>query len=95
MEKCRENDEDDKKGEGSPPDLLNTTPRMFQGESDWAKLTLRQEQVAEAFLWKTEAWPWRAPKERFKNVGGQIRGADHPQRTKPGLSDNGSRSVGS
>ena len=81
MEKRRENDEDDKKGEGSPPDLLNTTPMMSQGESDWAKLTLRQEQVAEAFLWKTEAWPWRAPKEKFQNVGGQIRGADHPRRT--------------
>jgi len=37
MEKRRENDEDDKKGEGSPPDLLNTTPMMSQGESDWAK----------------------------------------------------------
>ncbi len=70
MEKRQENDEDDKKGEGSPPDLLSTTPRMSKGESDWAKLTLGQEQVAEAILWKEEAW--RAHKMRFQNFGGQV-----------------------
>ncbi|MCP3662451.1 MAG: hypothetical protein GY696_08160 [Gammaproteobacteria bacterium] len=79
MERRRKNDEDDRKGEGSPPDLLSTTPRMSKGESDWVKLTHRQEQVAEAKLWKEEAR--RARKPRFKNSGGQIRGADHPRRT--------------
>ncbi|MCP3665987.1 MAG: hypothetical protein GY696_26395 [Gammaproteobacteria bacterium] len=56
MERRRENDEDDRKGEGSPPDVLSTTQRMSKVESDWARLTLRQAQVAEAISWREEAW---------------------------------------
>ncbi|MCP3662138.1 MAG: hypothetical protein GY696_06520 [Gammaproteobacteria bacterium] len=52
---------------------------MSKGESDWAKLTLRQAQVAEAILWKEEAR--RSHKTRLKNSGGQVRGADHLRRT--------------
>ncbi|MCP3667546.1 MAG: hypothetical protein GY696_34480 [Gammaproteobacteria bacterium] len=71
MERRRENDEDDRKGRGSPPpDLLSTTPRMSKVESDWARLTLRQVQVAEAISWKEEAW--RAHETSLKNSSGQL-----------------------
>ncbi|MCP3667193.1 MAG: hypothetical protein GY696_32655 [Gammaproteobacteria bacterium] len=79
MERRREDNEDDRNGEGLPPDPFSTPQRMSKMESDWVMLKLRQKRAAEAILWREEAL--QAQETSLKSSGGQLQSTDHPRRT--------------